>query len=78
VTLHPDSQGKLGWYRGRQKGLLGEALLVVPEDEEVAARTLARLALDADERARRAAIGRERMGEPGGAARMAAWLANQL
>lgn len=78
VALHPDPQGPLGWYRGRQKGLLGEALLVVSEDEEVAARALLRLALDADERARRGAVGRQRMGAPGGAARMAAWLARQL
>lgn len=78
VTLHPDPQGKLGWYRGRQKGLLGEALLVVSEDEEVAARVLARLALDPEEHRRRAAIGRERMGSPGGAQRIAAWLAEQL
>ena len=78
VTLHPDPQGKLGWYRGRQKGLLGDALLVVSENEKEAARALARLALDPAEHARRAGIGRERMGEPGGAARMAAWLADQL
>lgn len=78
VSLHPDPEGKLGWYRGRQKGLLGDALLVVGEDEEVAARALARLALDPAERERRAAIGRERMGKPGGAARMAAWLSRQL
>lgn len=78
VSLHADPEGKLGWYRGRQKGLLGDALLVVGEDEEVAARALARLALDPAERERRGAVGRERMGEPGGAARMAAWLSRQL
>lgn len=78
VTLHPDPEGQLGWYRGRQKGLLGESLLVVSEEEEVAARALVRLALDSSERERRAAIGRERMGEPGGASRMAAWLCRQL
>lgn len=78
VSLHPTPQGPLGWYRGRQKGLLGDALLVVSEDEEEAARTLVRLACDDQERNRRAAIGRERMGLPGGAARMAAWLARQL
>ena len=78
VTLHPDPQGNLGWYRGRQKGLLGDSLLVVSEDEEEATRALARLALDRAERERRAAVGRERMGQPGGAARMAAWLSLQL
>jgi len=78
VSLHADPEGTLGWYRGRQKGLLGDALLVVGEDEQVAARALLRLSLDPVERERRAAVGRERMGAPGGAARMAAWLAHQL
>lgn len=78
VSLHADPEGTLGWYRGRQKGLLGDGLLVVGEDEEVAARALLRLSLDPIERERRAAVGRERMGGPGGAARMAAWLAQQL
>ncbi|MBS2038706.1 hypothetical protein JST97_27240 [bacterium] len=78
VSLHPTPNGPLGWYRGRQQGLLGDALLVVSEDEAQAAKALARLATDPVERERRAAIGRERMGLPGGAARMAAWLARQL
>lgn len=78
VSLHPRPEGPLGWYRGRQKGLLGDALVVVSEDEEAAASTLARLATDTAERERRAAVGRERMGLAGGAARMAAWLARQF
>jgi uncharacterized protein (TIGR03492 family) len=78
VSLHPRPEGPLGWYRGRQKGLLGEALVVVSEDEETAARTLAKLATDPVERERRAAVGRQRMGQPGGAARMAAWLGRQF
>ncbi|MFN8606068.1 MAG: hypothetical protein U0931_00960 [Vulcanimicrobiota bacterium] len=78
VSLHPQPEGPLGWYRGRQKGLLGDALVVVGEDEEQAAATLARLANDPLERERRGAVGRQRMGQPGGAARMAAWLARQF
>lgn len=76
VSLHENPQGRLGWYRGRQKGLLGEALLVVREEEAVT--TLLGLFQDRAERERRAAIGRQRMGPPGGAARIAGWLAERL
>ena len=72
VSLHPAGE-PLGWYRGRQKGLLGEALWVVPPDQAVAA--LETLFSDSRERERRGAIGRERMGPSGGALRMAEWLA---
>jgi uncharacterized protein (TIGR03492 family) len=77
VSLHPHPQGPLGWYRGRQKGLLGESLLLVAQPQEAAA-TLLRLFRDPLERERRAAIGRQRMGEPGGARKMAHWLAERL
>lgn len=76
VSLHERPQGRLGWYRGRQKGLLGEALLVVREDEAVGA--LLNLFQDGAERERRAAVGRQRMGPPGGAAGIAGWLAERL
>ena len=72
VSLHPAGE-PLGWYRGRQQGLLGEALWVVPPDQAVAA--LETLFGDSQERERRGAIGRERMGPSGGALRMAEWLA---
>lgn len=74
VALHPNPQGPLGWYRGRQKGLLGEALILCPEDEEIAAETLLRLFQDDRERQRLGEIGRLRMGLPGGSRAIAHWL----
>ncbi len=62
--------GRLGWYRGRQKGLLGDALEVV-EDYDAAVHAVGRLLADPAERARRGAVGRARMGPAGGTARMA-------
>lgn len=78
VSLHPRPTGPLGWYRGRQKGLLGEALLLVSEDEQEAAQCLLALWRDPQERARRGQIGRQRMGEPGGARAIAAWMESRL
>ena len=55
------------WYRKRQRGLLGEALLVVPGEPVQAADAIAALLADQVRRARMGAAGRERMGGPGGA-----------
>lgn len=71
IAPHPQGQ-PLGWYRGRQKGLLGEALLVCPPNQ-VAANIL-HLLRNPSERQRRANIGQERMGPSGGAQRMAQWI----
>ena len=67
VAMHESA--RLGWYRGRQQGLLGEALQVVRPERAVDA--LEQLLRDPAERARRARIGRERMGVPGGSRAMA-------
>lgn len=74
VSLH---SGPLGWYRGRQKGLLGEALVLAETESEAVIR-LARLLTDSEERNRLAAVGRQRMGEPGGARRIASWLLERI
>jgi uncharacterized protein (TIGR03492 family) len=55
------------WYRKRQSGLLGEAMAIVPGDPVAAAVAIAALLADAPRRARMSAVGRERMGPPGGA-----------
>lgn len=65
VVALADRRG--GWYRRRQIGLLGEALLVVPGEVEAAAEAIAALLADDVRRARMGAVGRERMGGPGGA-----------
>lgn len=71
VAYEPGGETRLGWYRGRQKGLLGEALRVVEDDPEEVAAELRRLLEDPAERERRGAVGRERLGPPGGAVAMA-------
>ncbi len=59
------------WYRRRQMALLGEALYVATGGVAPAAREVAALLADAPRRARMGAIGRARMGDPGGARRIA-------
>ncbi len=67
VALELDDAPRDAWYRKRQRGLLGEALLLVPGEPAAAAAELAALLEDAPRRARMGAVGRERMGGPGGA-----------
>lgn len=70
-----ESSERPSWYRRRQIGLLGDALLVVRGDERAAALDVSQLLRDAPRRERMAAAGRERMGPPGGAARIAGEIA---
>lgn len=73
VAYGPGGERGMSWYRYRQKGLLGEALEVVDDSSpDLVVESLSRLLRDPDERARRGDVGRQRMGPPGGAARMAA------
>ena len=75
VALELDDVPRDAWYRKRQAGLLGEALLVVPGDPDAAAGALAALLADEPRRARMSAAGRERMGAAGGARAIAAAIA---
>jgi len=75
VALDVHDAPRDAWYRKRQVGLLGDALLVVPDDAEAAAAAIAALLLDEPRRARMGAVGRERMGAPGGARTIAAVVA---
>ena len=59
------------WYRMRQRALLGEAMLMLPSDPEAAGERLAALLADKARRKAMGDIGRERMGEPGAARRIA-------
>jgi len=61
---------KTAWYRKRQSGLLGEALAILPGDENAAAGVSALLS-DRARRERMGSVGRTRMGAPGGARRIA-------
>ncbi len=65
------SDRKSHWYRMRQHGLLGEALTVLPADLEIASNGVLDLLDNDSRRARMGAVGRARMGPPGGAAAIA-------
>ncbi len=67
VALELDDAPRDSWYRKRQMGLLGDALLIVPGDPARGADAVAALLADELRRARMGATGRERMGGPGGA-----------
>ncbi|MDB5094218.1 MAG: hypothetical protein JWO85_2319 [Candidatus Eremiobacteraeota bacterium] len=67
VALELDGVPRDAWYRKRQFGLLGEALLIVAGEPDTAAAEIAALLADDERRARMGAAGRERMGGPGGA-----------
>jgi uncharacterized protein (TIGR03492 family) len=63
----PSRAGRTGWYRMRQRRLLGEALRIVSADPVDAARELEALLDDPGRLAVMSAAGRQRMGPPGGA-----------
>jgi hypothetical protein len=71
VAFQFDGASKSAWYRMRQARLLGDALAVVPGDPDRAADAIAALLADRERRAHMAQVGRERMGERGGAALIA-------
>ncbi len=75
VAFARRSETKTPWYRMRQIGLLGEAMIVASADAHEAASQVRALLRDAPRRERMGAIGRERMGESGGAAAIAARIA---
>lgn len=60
-----------GWYRRRQAALLGGALRIFPRDAHAGARELVRLLENTAERDAMSRIGRERLGAPGAARRIA-------
>jgi uncharacterized protein (TIGR03492 family) len=66
------------WYRQRQRGLLGEALAVFPRSLEEAAAGVAAILDDAPRRQHMGSVGRARMGQAGGARRIAQRIAALL
>lgn len=77
VIVLDDGRGG-AWYRMRQRRLLGDALALVSDRPDAAAAAIAALFGDAPRRAMMGAAGRERMGAPGGAATIAAAVAEML
>lgn len=68
VVSWADDCANLGWYRGRQQGLLGQALQVVPNDNALVAEKLLSLWTNPTELQRLGEIGKQRLG-PAGACR---------
>jgi uncharacterized protein (TIGR03492 family) len=62
---------KAHWYRQRQQGLLGEALIVLPRERNEAVAGVSAILDDPVRRKRMGEVGRARMGEPGGTRRIA-------
>jgi len=60
-----ESPQSVGWYRMRQQKLLGDALVVLSEDDDAFARDVLALLADRARLAAMSAAGRERMGSPG-------------
>jgi len=65
IAYAPPGERANAWYRTRQRGLLGDALLVVTEPTALA--EIGALLDDPKRRATMGSVGRERMGAPGGA-----------
>ena len=64
-------QGEQSWYRKRQKGLLGDSLIVVEPSPEAITEQIVKLKHNRELYDNMAAIGKERMGPPGGANKIA-------
>ncbi|MDP9017000.1 MAG: hypothetical protein M3N19_01600 [Candidatus Eremiobacteraeota bacterium] len=75
VAFEPPGARQHGWYRMRQRGLLGDAMLMISGNVADSARALERLLDDQAARDAMGAAGRERMGLPGGSAAIAAKIA---
>jgi uncharacterized protein (TIGR03492 family) len=71
VAFESARGSKAAWYRQRQRGLLGDALTVLPARVDDAVAGLKALLDDPARRAHMSSEGRRRMGPPGGAARIA-------
>lgn len=78
VAFERDRDRKVRWYRERQRGLLGDALAVFPGSLTQAVAGVSSILDDSARRKRMGEIGRARMGEPGGARRIAERIASVL
>jgi len=76
VAFERDRDRKASWYRRRQRGLLGDALAVFSRQGDEPVAGVRAILDDPALRARMSAAGRARMGEPGGALRIAECIAS--
>ena len=78
VAFERDGDRRARWYRQRQRGLLGEALAVVPGRLDAAVQAVNAILDDAPRRRRMGETGRTRMGPQGGARRIALRVASLM
>lgn len=71
IVAYDASRGEHSWYRMRQRGLLGDAVVLVRGDYDSAASQVGSLLRDGQKLAQMSAIGRARMGSPGASHRIA-------
>lgn len=74
VSFHPE--GSTERRKGRNEALAGDARIFTPRDPAAMAAAISRLLADPDDRARRGAIGKQRMGPPGAIQAIVEELAN--
>ncbi len=78
IAFERDHDRKGAWYRMRQHGLLGDALVVLPGETEAAIAGVNALLDESSRRVEMGRIGRERMGGPGGARAIVRSIADSL
>jgi uncharacterized protein (TIGR03492 family) len=78
VAFEREADRRSSWYRRRQRGLLGEALAVLPARLDQAARAVGEILDDPARRERMGATGRSRMGAPGASRHIAERIAEML
>jgi uncharacterized protein (TIGR03492 family) len=76
VAFERNVDRKSGWYRRRQRGLLGDALIVAPASLPEAVEVVRALLSDSARRERMGRAGRAQMGEPGAARKIASCIAS--
>lgn len=72
------SDEKLGWYRLRQKGLLGDSLKIVVKDKNSVAEELINILENTHKYEYMSKIGKARMGLPGGAKKIAERIVEEI
>lgn len=78
VTFDSTGNVKMGWYRKRQKGLLGDSISVVPRNSKSIADEVGSLLNDSVRYEKMKNIGFERMGPPGATGKIIAFLKEQF
>lgn len=78
VTFDSSGKQSLGWYRRRQKGLLGDSISVVEREKSMIAREVYAILNDKGRYEAMRRIGYERMGPEGAAGKIARYIMAQL